>query len=69
MRREFIEGTLTLLSHLLLRGQDKSFSNLNAETCPGTATASGLAGRLVGERWIEVKLTALQHSKAVKEAD
>lgn len=33
---EFIEGTLTLLSHLLLRGQDKSFSNLYAETCPGT---------------------------------
>lgn len=37
-RMEFIEGTLTLLSHLLLRGQDKSFSNLYAETCPGTGT-------------------------------
>ena len=38
---EFIEGTLTLLSHLLLRGQDKSFSNLYAETCPGTGKGGG----------------------------
>lgn len=34
-KREFIEGTPSQCSHLLLKGQDKSFSNLNAETCPG----------------------------------
>lgn len=50
---EFIEGTLTLRSHLLLRGQDKSFSNLYAETSRGTGLGGeGLGGggeRIAGE--------------------
>lgn len=55
---EFIEGTLTLLTHLLLRGQDKSFSNLYAETYPGT----GKGASKVGGRWDEMVLNTRKGS-------
>lgn len=50
-RREFIEETPSQCSHLLLKGQDKSFSNLNAETCPGMRKGWGW-GWWFGAGWV-----------------